>query len=81
MRRLVITIVASVALVTGITTWTILHVHAQTCASQNKALTVLGNVLETSVDGPHTVTTPTAVSNRAEIYRRQIAEIRKASCR
>lgn len=81
MRRLLITIFISVAVVTGVTTWTVLHVHAQTCASQNKALTVLSNVLETSLDGPHTVSTPQAVANREQIYRRQLAEIRRASCR
>lgn len=81
MRRLVVTIIASVALVTSVTTWTVLHVHAATCASQNKALTVLSAVLETSLDGPHTVTTPIARANRAAIYRRQVAEIRRAACR
>lgn len=81
MRRMVVTILVSGLLVAVLTAGTVLHVHDATCASQNRALTVLQDVLQASLEGQHRFNSPTDIRNRVAIYDHQVAEIRRASCR
>lgn len=81
MRRMTVTIIACGLFAAALTAGTVLHVHDAACSSQNRALTVLEDVLQASLSGRHRFNSPADLRNRLAIYNRQVAEIRRASCR
>ncbi len=70
----------SVVFASAVAAATLSVVHARTCASQNKDLAVLRNVLTTMYLGPHALNSPADVARRTLIYHRQIRQIEEAIC-